>query len=50
MAGHSDFNTQFMEMPVLIKRHCTLDQGTKQRSNGRHLNQGQEKQLFSDYK
>jgi hypothetical protein len=50
MAGHSDFNMQFMEMPVLIKRNCTLDQETKQRSNGRNLNQGQEKQLLSNYK
>jgi hypothetical protein len=41
---------QFMEMPVLIKRHCTLDQETKQTSTGRNLNQDQEKLLFSDYK
>jgi len=50
MTGHSDFNMQFMEKPVLIKRHCILDQEIKQTSTGRNLNQGQEKLLFSDYK
>jgi hypothetical protein len=50
MAAHRDFNMQFTEMPVLIKRRCTLDQETKQTSIGRNLNQGQEKLLFADYK
>jgi len=50
MAGHRDFNMQLLEMPVLIKWHCALDQETKQTSIGMNLNQGQEKLLFSDYK
>jgi hypothetical protein len=50
MAGHSGFNMQFMEMPVVTKTQCTIDHKTEQTSNDRNLNQGHKKLLFAGHK